>query len=576
MFCPSCGSDLSADDTASVLVVCSYCETSIVLDEKVARVAGKMSVLPQPASDLFVGGTGSVLNRHFEILGRVRYGYDAGYWDEWYLRFIDDDGTAWISEDEGNLTFESVSAEESLSIDYAAVSPGDSVSIGQTVFHLDEKGIAVCEGAEGQLPFIVEQDEKTPFLELSTSDAFATVEFDLEGGVRVFRGRRLSPSEIEMDYTAEEMGVAVGGLAVERAGGEAGKERLVRDTERALSLNCYACGAPLELPAEATETVACQFCEATVDLSLQPVGCASCGANLPVHGGSQAKTIVCSHCHTQLAIKQGGSTILGALVGEDRPTSPLKIGQTCNFRDGEHRLVGHVFYRQRSEGVTYVWHEYLLHNKESGYWWLELRNGHWNWSEELTDRPANIRPMSTRLKQKLHFRDRTWKVFEVSRAQTHVAWVEGELPWVAQVGDVVSFMDAVSPPFVLSAEWTENEMEWHLGEYVTRDEIAKAFKMPVGKLSGPRGGPESAVSRWPFPSRIVLGDGLLCLDLFGVDDLDLRPPGQNGGDDEADCGKLSTGIPDRSLHRDARRHRLPGQDPCTGQQQLGISGPRVD
>ncbi|MDH3718036.1 MAG: DUF4178 domain-containing protein [Planctomycetota bacterium] len=446
-----------------------------------------MSVLPQATSKLFVGATGSLLNRHFEILGRVRYGYEAGYWDEWYLRFHDDEGTAWISEDESNFTLESFSDNESLAIDFDSARPGDSITIGQTVFHLDEKGTAVCEGAEGQLPFVVEPGEATPFLDLSTSDAFATVEFDGDEGMRVFRGRRLDPDELALDYTAEEMGVAVGGLAVERAADAGGKQRLVRDTERALSLNCYGCGAPLELPADATDTVTCQFCEATVDLSLQPVGCASCGANLSVHGGEQAKTMVCSHCHAQLELSQGRSTVLGSLVGRDRPKSPLKIGQTCNFRGQQYRLVGHLFYRQRDEGLTYVWHEYMLHNKEHGYRWLELENGHWNWVEELTDRPTNIRPMSARFKQKFRFRDRTWKVFEVSRGQTHVDWVEGELPWVAQVGDVISFMDAVSPPYVLSAEWTPNEMEWYQGEYISRDEIAKAFHMPAGKVSHPRG-----------------------------------------------------------------------------------------
>ncbi|NIL97137.1 MAG: DUF4178 domain-containing protein, partial [Planctomycetales bacterium] len=241
MFCPACGSTLDADDTASVLVVCSYCETSIILDQQVAKVAGKMSVLPPATSKLFVGATGQLLNRHFEILGRVRYGYEAGYWDEWYLRFDDDQGTAWISEDEGHLTLESFSHQETLASDFHSALPGDSLPIGQTTFHLDEKGTAVCEGAEGQLPFVVQQGEETPFFDLSTSDAFATVEFERDEGVRIFRGRRLSPEELQLDSTAEEMGVAAGGLAAERAADAGGKQRLVRDTGRALSLNCSGC-----------------------------------------------------------------------------------------------------------------------------------------------------------------------------------------------------------------------------------------------------------------------------------------------------------------------------------------------
>ena len=58
---------------------------------------------------------------------------------------------------------------------------------------------------------------------------------------------------------------------------------------------------------------------------------------------------------------------------------------------------------------------------------------------------------------------------------------------MAQVGDVISFMDAVSPPYLLSAEWTAHEMEWYQGEYVSREEIAQAFQMPLDKVPYPRG-----------------------------------------------------------------------------------------
>ncbi|MEK6246954.1 MAG: DUF4178 domain-containing protein [Planctomycetales bacterium] len=499
MFCPSCGSNLTADDPVALLVVCPFCETSVVLDQVAARVAGKMAVLPDPAGPLFISGTGQLLNRDFTVLGRVRYGYQAGFWDEWYLRFDDDDGTAWISQDEENFTLESCSQDEVIDGGFDDRQPGDSVQLGQTTFYLDEKGVAICEGAEGQVPFVVEEGEETPFWDLSTSDAFATVEFEGESGSRVFRGRRVDRAEIVMDYTAEEMGVATGGLAAERDAEDGLRQRVVRDEQRALSLNCYACGAPLEIPAGTTDMVSCQFCEAAVDLSLTPVECANCGGGITVHGGRQAKSLTCAHCHTQLQIKGKQSRVLQSFVASDRPETPFSIGQECTFRGQPYRLVGWLFYHQRCEGESYYWRDYLLHNEVLGYRWLGCTNGHFSWSEEISDRPTSIQPQQAARKKSFKWDNTHWKVIEVSHSETTIEWVEGELPWVAQVGDQISFMDAISPPFLLGAEWTESEIEWFREEYIERSEIAEAFSMPINKLPTQVGvAPNQPYSAGPF------------------------------------------------------------------------------
>ena len=123
MHCPSCGAELQPDTRLAHLVVCEFCDSAIVLDEKAARVSGKMAVLAQTPGPLYVGGTGRLMERDFAVLGRVRYGYSKGYWDEWYLAF-EDGSAAWISEDENEFTLETAAQEESSPIDYAAAEPG--------------------------------------------------------------------------------------------------------------------------------------------------------------------------------------------------------------------------------------------------------------------------------------------------------------------------------------------------------------------------------------------------------------------------------------------------------------------
>ncbi|MBT6275970.1 MAG: DUF4178 domain-containing protein, partial [Chromatiales bacterium] len=56
-----------------------------------------------------------------------------------------------------------------------------------------------------------------------------------------------------------------------------------------------------------------------------------------------------------------------------------------------------------------------------------------------------------------------------------VTFVEGELPYVAQIGDRVHLIDAIAPPFTYTIERTEDEEEYVLGEYQPADEVLAAF-----------------------------------------------------------------------------------------------------
>ena len=135
MFCPSCGAEVEVDNRFAHLVVCEYCDSAIVLDEKAARISGKMAVITQTPSPFYVGGSGTLLDRQFSILGRVRYGYEQGFWDEWYLGF-GDGSRAWISEDGEEYTLESCDEDAEVPFEYAAVSPGEHVEVGGTEFHV--------------------------------------------------------------------------------------------------------------------------------------------------------------------------------------------------------------------------------------------------------------------------------------------------------------------------------------------------------------------------------------------------------------------------------------------------------
>lgn len=491
MFCPSCGAEVEADTSLAHLVVCEYCESAIVVDEKAARISGKMAVLAQTPSPFFVGGTGQLLDRNFRIIGRVRYGYEMGYWDEWYLTF-EDGSTAWISEDGDEFVLESMEEDAEVPVEYASVAPGDHVQLGETDFHVDEKNVAECEGGEGQLPFQILSGEKVPFIDLTAEEQFATVEFDLdEGTSRLYRGRHLDLDEVEMDMTAEEAGVAgAAGLEAERQAGEGGRERVVRDEERKMEIKCYYCGAPLEVPDPGAESMDCEYCGADLDLTLRKVTCEGCGATVPLHGGNEARSVVCSFCDSQLDVSGTEPSVLGSLTDEKRPLLPFELGQEFNYGGETYRLVGHLRYQED----WYIWDEFLLHSKEVGYRWLTREKGHYSFGAKINDSPTGFSLQSWSFPDNFSFHGRNWRFFESGTA--NVTFVDGELPWVAKVGDEVNYADSIDPPHLLSAEWTEQEAEWFEMEYVDRAEVAEAFGIEEGDLHGKRG----VAANQPYPA----------------------------------------------------------------------------
>ncbi|MFN8533664.1 MAG: DUF4178 domain-containing protein [Dehalococcoidia bacterium] len=148
--CPSCAGPLTIESRFTSLVVCQFCgQTSVVRDTGLDPT-GKTAKLTDYASRLRVGGSGTLSGRSFSVLGRVRYRYEDGVWDEWFLRF-DDGQPAWLSEDEGEYV---LTSKRRLTV---PVPPWEQIRVGGTVevppqrMFVTEKGAGGIVGAEGEL-----------------------------------------------------------------------------------------------------------------------------------------------------------------------------------------------------------------------------------------------------------------------------------------------------------------------------------------------------------------------------------------------------------------------------------------
>lgn len=196
--CPSCGAGKEINNPGVVTVVCEYCGTAIFWDEEDVLSAGKQAVLPEGFSRLYRGARGRLNGVNFSVMGRVRYSFGKGFWDEWFLEF-EDGSIGWLTED--NHEFSIQRHKESIEIpEVEKLSPGQHIIVGGIDFRIQEVGEAECTGMEGDLPIKINTGEKYHYADGSSPDGkyVLGIEFD-EKPPTIFLGKWIEYHDLTMD-----------------------------------------------------------------------------------------------------------------------------------------------------------------------------------------------------------------------------------------------------------------------------------------------------------------------------------------------------------------------------------------
>lgn len=191
--CPQCGYELPLYFQYTKLVKCVSCKSTIFLEDGASRVAGDSSVLNDEPSLLKIGVQFRYNKEHYLPIGKVRYSYGRGFWEEWWLK--DSRGEDWwLSVDEGDFVLEQLI--ENPYGDLSKLSPGLGDKIGD--WFVSEIGTGICEGFEGSLPKSVEIGSTHKYIHLSSHDAMLrTIEIHPKG-IEVYQGRWISPFDLEL------------------------------------------------------------------------------------------------------------------------------------------------------------------------------------------------------------------------------------------------------------------------------------------------------------------------------------------------------------------------------------------
>ena len=451
--CSSCGGEVSVASPTSRVASCPYCQSTLIVNEDAIHALGKMALLAETPSVLAVGWPAECRGREIHVLGRLQYRYDAGLWDEWWIQFADDGSYAWISQDEGEYTLE-LPLKESLSLpDYDDVQPGDTVEIGGRRLLVEEKNDAEMVGLQGEVPLDAGPGRFMRYIDLSDRRVTATVEYFDDGSARAYQGKFLKRGDL--------------------------RSALRPESPAARSNNSWPAPAESQPAGRRPKVV-----RSLAGLKPQTVSCSSCGGSVDVFDTSGTVMVTCRHCGSTLDVRVPGRPQLLYQAAFRKLSFPVEIGARGILRGVEYVAVGLVRYRELDDSGIYEWTSLQLFNPEQGYAFLELENGHWLLFTSLKH-PVRFHPRGAAPRQKFSYEGQTYRVFERSAAK--IVYVEGELTWVARLNDEVQYMDAVRPPHLLSAEWTDREIEWSLGKYMTPDEVVAAFRLPPEKRTRPRG-----------------------------------------------------------------------------------------
>ncbi|MCE1246042.1 MAG: DUF4178 domain-containing protein [Firmicutes bacterium] len=175
MNCGSCGAPLEIISAYTKSMVCPYCDTTNIIEDQGLSPAGKMAKLSDAPGIFSIGRTGTLRGKKFEVLGRLRYGYDEGFWDEWFLQFSDNQA-GWVTEEEGECTlfFKEMITSPIENVENLRV--GQFVQVeGKKVF-ITEISDAFIEGGEGELHYKVIPGKEVLHIEGNASGKLVSIE----------------------------------------------------------------------------------------------------------------------------------------------------------------------------------------------------------------------------------------------------------------------------------------------------------------------------------------------------------------------------------------------------------------
>ncbi len=414
--CPNCGGPIEWRLGASAAQVCPFCSHTVVRTDRDLSVLGKVADLVPTAAPIAVGDYGRIADVGFTVAGRLQLDHGQGPWDEWYVG-LDDGRWGWLARAQGRwyLTFP---VQTSGLPSWEQMTPGNSGQLpggGEHQWTAVERGQSRMLSAQGELPYPTQANEQGRFVDLQApGGGFATIDYG-------------DGSEAPVFYVGQQYD-----------------------------------------PSQIQWTQAAMGPRPTEKLEVQKLRCPTCGGPVPIMVPDRTERAACPACNSLLDFNQGALSFLNQL--NQQPIKPYIPLGTEGTLDGEKMMcIGFMERATIVEGITYAWREYLLH-AESGYRWLLEDSNNFTLLRPIN--PADVRVDG----HQATFEGRGHRLFQT--ASVFVRYVVGEFYWKVSVGERSQTADYVAPPYIISEERSDKEINWSAGKWLAGEEVWKAFSLP--------------------------------------------------------------------------------------------------
>lgn len=192
--------------------------------------------------------------------------------------------------------------------------------------------------------------------------------------------------------------------------------------------------------------------------------CPSCGAPLAIEHRF-VRMVTCRYCETVSEVSDEGLNPTGKMAKLAALPTRFSVGQTGRFRGESFQVLGRVRY-SHEEGV---WDE----------WYLAFDNGQAAWVEEEEgevilahmERLRNPVPPFEQARLGMQFETNGRPFFVTERCRAKVAGSEGQLFFRASPGRPVNFVEGNVGGQVAFLEYTDDAIEFGVGEPIERREI---------------------------------------------------------------------------------------------------------
>lgn len=200
--CPSCGAPVQFAWSSAVQTACPYCHSILVRHDVDLEKVGIVADLPPDASPIQLFTEGIFDNRRFTVIGRIRYEWEQGGWNEWHILFSDQ-STGWLSDSQAEYAVSFLVAPPAPLPGADQIRPGNMLRISGAPFYVTHLTPVRYIGFEGELPFTTTGRSEFLTADLRTSDArFATIDYS-ETPPLLFAGRFAGFDELRLSNLRE-------------------------------------------------------------------------------------------------------------------------------------------------------------------------------------------------------------------------------------------------------------------------------------------------------------------------------------------------------------------------------------